>query len=652
MASRPQKKKASAASPRTSLFSNGRFWLPRAALIAGLTFLIFWPALEGGWVWDDTWYIPENPLMQNVAGLWKFWFRPGTWVEYYPIQETVQWMQWHFWGANTLGYHLTNVVLHIVSALLVWRLLAQFGLRFAWVGGLLFAVHPAQVESVAWISELKNTLSLPFYLLAMCAWIDYEENGSKKDYQSALGLFFIGMLCKISLAPFPVLILLYAWWKRGRIGWGDLRNSAFFFAIALVLGMVSIEAGRAYLALGNDPPASISLGGPLSRVAGAGLILAAYFSRALLPIQALLTYPQWVDSHLLMCCLAWLGVAGLLFWFWKKRQGWGRHAILGLGFFLINLGPFLGFNAVSYMNFTWVMDHFLYVPLIGLIGLVVAAMGDLAAKRPGWMNGMTAILAVTVALLTWESRTFAGWFASEEAFWTAILERNPNAWIAHHDLGGSYLDQGQNEKALNQFQQVVRLNPQYSNGYYNKGIALDRLGKTAEAEEQYRQALAVDPHNAKAFINLGGVLIRTGLFAEAIDSYRHAVELRPDDPSNHYDLGSALLRSNQIPAAVEQLKAAVALDPGLAVAHENLGTALARSGNISGAIDEFAAAIEIDPSYVTARDNLGLALAQTGHFQDALAQFQMALQTNPDDANARQALGKLQELMKNQPAPR
>jgi hypothetical protein len=154
-------------------------------------------------------------MTQSPTGLWSIWFEPGSQLDYYPIKASVQWLQWHLWGMDTLGYHLTNVVLHILSALLVWRLLSKFGLRLAWLGGLIFAIHPVQVESVAWIAELKNTLSLPPFLLAMCAWIDYEERGKAKDYFLALGLFLVAMLCKLTVVLFPLVILLYAWWRRG-----------------------------------------------------------------------------------------------------------------------------------------------------------------------------------------------------------------------------------------------------------------------------------------------------------------------------------------------------------------------------------------------------------------------------------------------------
>ena len=233
----------------------------RAAVLAALGWWIYAPALYGDWVWDDVLYLPQNPLLNDPERLWKLWFAPGHVLDYYPIEATVQWVQWQLWGQNTFGYHVTNVALHIVNALLVWRLLGKFKLRLAWLGGLLFLVHPVQVESVAYISELKNTLSLSPFLLAMGAWIDYEERQQTRDYALALGLFLVAMLCKISMAPFPVVILLYAWWKRGRVGTQDLKQSAPFFLISLALGVMTILSGIWYRQLHLEPEEIVPLGG-------------------------------------------------------------------------------------------------------------------------------------------------------------------------------------------------------------------------------------------------------------------------------------------------------------------------------------------------------------------------------------------------------
>lgn len=623
---------------------NGKLIL-RALVIAAAGFWVFSPAFQGNWIWDDGWYIATNPLLHNMTGLWKFWFQPGSWVEYYPLEETVQWMQWRLWDNDTLGYHLTNVFLHVVNALLVWRLLNKFGLHLAWLGGLLFAVHPAQVESVAYISELKNTLSLPFFLLASCFWIDYEKHRQKRDYQWALGLFLAGMLCKITLAPFPVLILLYAWWKRGRIDGKDLKASAPFFVISLVLGYMTIWAGQHYEEMGHARPYLVSLGGFFSRLVLAEETLAFYFSRSFLPIDYLPAYPKWqVNPYSPINYLPWLIVTGCLCWLWKKRRGWGRHALLGLGFFFLTLAPFLGFVAISYMSFTWVMDHFLYLPLIGLIGLVVAGLGDLEARfptdRPYVMGGVT----IVIALMAMESHALSGLFVHDEVLWRYTLQRNPTCWLAHENLGSDLIDQERFPEAIAQYQEVLLLNPDYSDGHYNMGVALEKIGQVTAAQEQYRQALRLDPGNGKAYMNLAGGLLKTGNVTEALAQFAKAVEFLPDLAQLRYDWGSALLRTGNFPAAIEQLNIAVKLDPQMAQAHENLGSALAQSGRLSEAIEQFEAALQINPAYAAARDNLGLALAQSGHIPEAVEQFRQALQLNPDDALARQNLARLQEL--------
>jgi len=262
---------AEAQTKRMFSLENWQLVLLRVAVIAVAGLWIYWPALYGDWISDDIMYVSQNPLLRDPARLWKAWFAPGSFIEYYPIEEWVRWGQWQLWHQDTFGYHLTNVVLHVINALLVWRLLSKFGLRFAWLGGLIFAIHPMQVESVAWISELKNTLSLPPLLLALCFLIDYEENRNRNDYFLALGLFLVAMLCKVSMAPVPFVILLYAWWKRGRIVWSDLQDSVPFFAISFVLGMTAVFIGTWYLQIHHESPDVVPIDGFFSRLAMAGL---------------------------------------------------------------------------------------------------------------------------------------------------------------------------------------------------------------------------------------------------------------------------------------------------------------------------------------------------------------------------------------------
>ncbi len=296
-----------ASSPRSYL--NVTLLSFKAGVIAAAVLWIYGPTLRGEWLWDDDLLITNNATVKDPAGLWRIWFQPGSMMDYQPLKFSVVWLQWHLWGENTLGYHVTSIFLHLLSALLVWRLLHQVGLKFAWLGGLIFAVHPAQVESVAWISELKNTLSLPPFLLAMCAFINYEKDGKSRDYFLALGFFIVAMLCKITMAMFPLVILLYAWWKSGQIRYSDLRASAPFFAVSALLGVVTVFFQQHHSDFATAPAIGL-----LPRVALAGLVISFYISDFLWPVGLLLIYPPWQVTPLSPLSLAPLLLLGAVAW--------------------------------------------------------------------------------------------------------------------------------------------------------------------------------------------------------------------------------------------------------------------------------------------------------------------------------------------------
>ncbi len=603
------KPKPAAAAPAELVVPDRLRVLLQAALIIGLGLWIYAPAFHGDWLWDDDWYITRQPLLRDVGGLWKIWFQPGSFFEYYPIEETLLWMQWHLWGTETLGYHLTTVALHVANALMVWRLLDKLGLRKAWLGGLLFAVHPAMVDSVAWIAETKNTLSLLPFLFALCAWIDYEATGKPRDYALALGLFTVAMLCKITMAPFFALILLFAWWKRGRIGERDLLAAAPFFVIAVVLAWLSHASGSWYYESEGKVTEVAPLDGLSAHVALAGQSLAVYFSHCFWPVSLLPTYPQWtVDPSSPLQFVAWpiLGVA--IFWIWRRRKTWGRHALLGIGFFLLFLAPFVGFITISYMTFTWVMDHFLYLPLIGIIGLVVAAVGSIEDRislsaRPI----ITGLIAALVALLAFEARGYAVAYTDEETLWGYAVEHNPNGWMAQDNLAKALLLLNRPQEAAEHFEASLQLRPGRAETYSNLGRALVAMDRVPDALAEFDRALAISPANPEICNQKGVALLQASRFSEAQTQFERAIQLRP----------------------------------GYAIAIENLGSALAQSGHLPEAIAQFAAALKIDPDDADTHDNMGSALMQSGRTDDARVEFEKALQFKPDDARARQGLEKL-----------
>ena len=337
---RPPEKVRVRASVKQDKPSGWKFLL-QVLVIGAACIWIYHPVLHGDWLWDDDKLVTNNSLVHDPNGWWKIWLEPGKLLDYQPLGISVVWLEWHAWGSDTLGYHWVNVFFHFLSALLVWRLLAKVGLRFAWLGGLLFAVHPIMVETVAWISEFKNTLSLPLFLLSLICWIDYEERRRRNDYFWALGLFLAAMLIKPSMVMFPVVILLIAWWKRGRIGWSDLKASAPFFAVSLVLGLVTIWfANRLGLADFNIP-----LAGPLQRTALAGLSFSFYFSKFFLPVGLLPIYCRWpMTSPTAWAFLPWPVLGGVICFFLEQASRLGPACLVGARIFSPHARPLRRFH--------------------------------------------------------------------------------------------------------------------------------------------------------------------------------------------------------------------------------------------------------------------------------------------------------------------
>ena len=623
-----------AASPMT-------IWLQALGMVA-LGLWIYLPVLRGDWLWDDDILITDNHLIHDPAGLWKIWLQPTSLFDYLPLKVTVEWLEWHFWGKDTLGYHLLNLALHLTSAFLVWRLLAKFNLRLAWLGGLIFVVHPVQVESVAWISELKNTLSLPPFLLAVCAYIDYENHGRKRDYFIALALFLAAMLCKATMVMFPLVILLYAWWRRGRLGRKDLAASAPFFAISLLIGLTTIWFLQQHAMAGQAP----NLGSFLSRVACAGLAISFYFAKCLLPIELMPIYPRWeLDPPSLAQFVPWPVLGGVVAWLWTKRDTWGRHALLGLGFFLINLLPFAGFTAGSYMIFAWVMDHILYIPLIGLIGLFVAGCEQLRAELPPIACHLGAgVVAILLAMMAWESHGYAAIFVNQEVLWSYALQCNPEAWLAENNLGNALYHKDRKDLAFAHYQQSLRIKPDNPEPYYNMGDVLFHAGHPADAAVEYERALQLYPDYVQAHVNLGVTLVSMGKTAEGMDQYQQALRIDPDNVGALSNLGVALTSMGNSSEAEEVLRKALRIDPDYFEAHYNLGNALFQLQRIQEAKDQYEEALKLNPNVGSVHNNLGAVLERLGMILEATSQFEAAVQLDPENANARKNLARMQAL--------
>jgi len=576
---------------------------------------VYAPALRGGWQWDDDQEVSENRLLRDPHGLEDIWLGKSG-PDYFPLKSTLEWLEWHLWGGDVIGYHLVSLGCHLLCALLFWRLLEKLGVGGAsWLGGVLFTVHPLTVESVAWISELKNTLSLAFLLFSMLAWVEYDRRSSDsiysgRPYGAALFCFILALLAKSSVAMFPVALLLHAWWKRSRIGGRDLLATAPFFAASLAFGLISVWFQKHRAIAGPD----LGLGGPVSRLAAAGLAAAFYLSKFFWPSGLLPIYPRWaLDPPTALQFLPWLCGAVLFAFLWAQRRTWGRHVLFGLGFFLVNLLPAAGLIPMAYLRISWVADHFAYLPMLGLIGLEAAGLGLLWEKCRAPALGrflrpaVAAAVAALALLLAVGARHHSARFRDQESLWAYTLQSNPNAWPAHKCLGDLLLRRGHAAAAAVHFAAALHVGPDYAGAHGEFGDALLQSSRMAEAIEQYQEALRREPDNANLHNSLGNAFLRSGRQKSAIAHYQIALRLKPGFPEAHNNLGATFAEAGRLGEAMDHYREAIRLNPAYSDAHNNLGNALLKDGHLTEAVAEYRAALRINPANALARANLQVA---------------------------------------------
>ena len=636
-----------------------RSLVPGAALIILATSVVYLPALQNGFVFDDL-GITSNPIIPASDGLRRIWFTTEA-PDYYPLTWSMWWLQWRWWGADPLGYHVVNVLWHAINAVLAWAVLRRLKIPGAWFSGLIFAIHPINVATAAWISEQKNTLSMLFYLVAILLYLRFdEERGSLSSdhgsqwYGLSLAAFLLALLSKNAVVMLPVVLLGCLWWRHGRVQWRDVLRSAPFFALSLVFGLVNIwfehDQGT-----GEHMARSV---GFLTRLAAAGWVPWFYLYKTLLPVHLTVIYPLWdvnparwisyAPATVLVACFAL---------FWWKRHTWGRPPLFGFGYFVVTLFPVLGFVDQGFYRFSLVADHWQYYSIIGVIALAVAT-GEPLFRRPGVPqagrgeptpvrgalvplgSGLTSV--AVVAVLGAASWMRVSVYRSEETLWSDNVAKNPAAWAAQYNLGLALWQAGKLDDAIRHYRQALRLKPDYDEAHNNLGLALAAAGRPDEAMAEYRETVRLRPGNAEAHVNLGAALVRLGQPEQAIDHFREAVRLKPGLAIAHFNLASALQKSGRTAEAAVQYAEGLRLDPNQAAAHNNLGILLVRQGRIEEAIHQFESACRLDPNYAEPHYNLGSVLLRMGRRTDAKGHFEQALRVKPDYADAQRALSRLQ----------
>jgi Tfp pilus assembly protein PilF len=599
--------------------------------LLGLTLLVYAPALEAGFVWDDDANVTRNLPLRSLAGLRALWLEPGATTQYYPLVYTSFWIEHALVGFEPLLYHLDNVLLHAGVAVLLWRLLVLMGLPGAWLAAAVFALHPVHVESVAWVTERKNVLSGFFYLasaLVYLRWASDAFRGSmptptptqrRAAYAAALGLFLAALLSKSPTASLPAALGLVIWWKKGRLTRADWLPLVPFALIAVPIGVVTTLLEKnvgTYLGLDWQP----SL---IERALLAGRALVFYASKLLWPSQLTFVYPRWdIDAGQLLAWVFPLVAAGVGLGAFIARERLGRGPATALFFFAGTLLPVLGLVEIYFFRFSFVADHWQYLASIGLIvGLVCGAAGGLRGRGRGPAVAAAALLCVLGAL-TWQQARI---YVDSETLWRDSLSKNPRSAMVH----------------------------------YNLAHELAASGRTREASDHYRRVIELDPSSPNAYNNLAMLRVAEGRDREALELLREATHQAPDYARGRWNLGLFLARRGQLDAALPHfdhaLRQPILLEADIARvagSHLQLARLLAGHGRLGSARQHTLRALRTEPDSLPGWLQLGRLSLREQDFAAAAEAFERALVLAPDHAPARAGLRSARALGGRQLAPR
>lgn len=612
-----------------------RGWL-KVVLLVIAVLLVYEPAWHGKPLWDDDAHLTP-PGLRSAQGLARIWIEPGATQQYYPLVYSVFWVEHRLWGDATPGYHLISLLLHALSALLLWRILRELQAPGAYLAAAVFALHPVGVESVAWISELKSTLSGAFYLGAALLYLKFNRTGKWNLYSAALGLFLLGLMCKTVIATLPAALLVVFWWQHGKLSWKqDVLPLVPFFALGIGAGLFTAWVEWKFVGASHSGY-NFSL---IERMLIAGHAIWFYLGKLFWPVNLTFIYPRWhIDQAAWWQYLAPIAVLLVSVGLWFLSR-WNRAPLAAWLYFVGTLFPALGFLSVYPFRFSFVADHFQYLAAIGPLTLAAAGLAGFFRTLTDRRQSLRLVVCVTLLLvlgvLSWRQSRM---YTDIESLWQTTIARNPSAFLACNNLGNILAAQGKEDEAIAQFRRAIEIKPDYEEAHYNLANALDRQGKRDEAIDNYEKAIEINPNLVAAHNNLGTAFLNQGRLEAASEQYRQALDKDPAYAEAHNNLGFLLEKQGKAAEAIREYQQAIELNPNRAEFYSNMGNLLATQGRTTEAAQQFQKALEIEPGNAKVHYNLANLLFARGQWDGAVEHYRQALRQMPDSVHAHYQLG-------------
>jgi tetratricopeptide (TPR) repeat protein len=551
------------------------------------------PAFHCGYIWDDDMYVTDNPLLHAHDGLWRIWFTFDSPSQYFPLVYSTFRVEYGLWKLAPFGYHCVNILLHGVNALLLWRLLERWRFPGAWFAAAVFALHPVQVESVAWITELKNVQMGFFFLLALHAWaqFDGEENRRKWGwYALSLVFYALSLFSKTTACTMSAALIIILWMRGERIGWKRILEVIPYGLLGVGMGLLTVWWERYH----QGTQGKLFSIGLVDRLLISARNVWFYAGKLVWPAKLTFSYPRWAlppaEPGAVLWLVALCGIAGLAFF---RRRAWGRGPFAALAFFVVMLGPILGVLMLYTFRYSFVADHYQYLACIGPIALVSAGGALLRARHQG-MRALIdcggVILLAVLAGLTWRQCHI---YQNDESIWVDTLAKNPDSLMAHYNLANGLMRDGDYAQSLAEYDRAVELDPDFFEARCNRADILAHVGRLAEAAQDYEQAVRIQPASPVIQNSYGLILRRMGRPGDAVACFREAARLQPGSGVAEKNLADTLVAERDYAGALPEYQEVARLFPDQPQAHLLLAKTYGALGRYAEAVRECEQAIQV-----------------------------------------------------------